>query len=319
MYLLLLTSLPRVFHSQLAHKVLSGRYFELVCSAPDLEYVRLSIRGPASRMRLSDPSLTKQFFAFFFSCVSELWIWPPQSGSSRPKSLRICIRKLSDYQISDFRLSDRINNWCTTLLVFSLYFSTNFSVAGVASLLLHAPQLLFSSCNVAGDPAFTGVVLAAVYGRDVPVVSEAAVVVPAFSHFLNAALQCSSSRDSMHWVSAVAFTVFWMFLDSPLLLPATVQLIWSQLLLLSLLASLMMLRPCLSSLPAVSAIPNVAAMQVDASVPVVTGVPVFHGIPSSLLCARFSSTFCCNIHFPHFGWRRDKWTIKTPNPMWAFL
>ncbi len=51
MYLLLLTSLPRFFHSQLAHKVLSGRYFELLCSAPDLEYVRLSIRGLASRMR----------------------------------------------------------------------------------------------------------------------------------------------------------------------------------------------------------------------------------------------------------------------------
>ncbi len=60
------------------------------------------------------------------------------------------------------------------------------TVTGVASLLLHAPQLLFSSCNVAGDPALTGV-LAAVYVSDVPVVSEAAVV-PAFSHFHNAAL-----------------------------------------------------------------------------------------------------------------------------------
>jgi hypothetical protein len=66
-------------------------------------------------------------------------------------------------------------------LIFSCIFCTNFSVAGVASLLLHSPQLLFSSSNVAGDPAFSGV-LAAVYVRDVPVVSEAAVV-RAFSHF----------------------------------------------------------------------------------------------------------------------------------------
>ncbi len=98
MYLLLLTSLPRVFHSQLAHKVLSGRYFELLCSAPDLEYVRLSIRGLAS-----------------------LAEWD--------ESLRICIRKLSDYQISDFQLSEpeQIIDECTTLLVLSLYFLHEFS------------------------------------------------------------------------------------------------------------------------------------------------------------------------------------------------
>jgi hypothetical protein len=86
-------------------------------------------------------------------------------------------------------IGTRTNNRCmhNSACFFPVFFRTNFSVAGVASLLLHAPQLLFSSCNVAGDPAFTGV-LAAVYVSDVPVVSEAAVV-PAFSHFLNRCIE----------------------------------------------------------------------------------------------------------------------------------